>query len=343
MKDKIINVAIIGTGFGALVHLPAYMYNEHYNVIGIYGKSYDKTLQIANKHNIMAYKSIQEIIDDEAVDMVSIASIVSEHYDMAKSFIGNKKNILLEKPMAMDVNEALHLVQLASKYNTNVAIAYEHIYDPSWQQAYDLIRSKQYGEIRSIQIEYNFTYWNSENSERKYDWYSNKDLGGGMKGGHLSHVLRIVDYISNGQINNIYGKTFIEVPKHYDDKGILRTQTAEDTVVAIIELNNGTPVYVNLSAARSRNFKKVMIYTEKAQIEISDPRKIIVYDWNNTVCLNQIDPKYLITDYKKDFRINSFVKLLDDFYRKYYLDSKENYIVDFNKGCVLQKLLDQIE
>lgn len=342
MDQNKLNVAIVGTGFGAIVHLPAFIHNPHYHVVGIYGRNYTKTAAIAKEHGIQAYRSLEEIEEDVSVDMVSISSIVCEHFEMAERFMKSKKNILLEKPMALNATQTERLAHLAKQYGNYTAVGHEHTYDSSWQFLRQIVRDKCYGAIRSMQFEYSFAYWNNVDSKRKFDWFSQKEFGGGLKGGHFSHILRIVDFISEGQIKSINGQCFVEVPGHYDSEGKLQIQTAEDTVTATIMVGENVPVHVNISAARNETFKKVLINMEKAQIIISGQNDLKICNWKNELYQDRIDSKYLIVDYQEDFRINSFVKLLDDFYETYYEGKTENDIVDFAKGHELQNLLDQV-
>lgn len=340
---KKIGVAIIGTGFGGLVHLPAYMLSPYYEVIGIYGKNYKKTQKISLEYKIKPYRTLDEIIEDLDVLLVSISSIVSEHFTDCQRLMKFKKYIILEKPMALNGFEAESLGKLADRYRNRTAIVYEHIYDPAWRMVKKIVDCNMYGNIHSMYFDYSFTYWNSKNSARGFGWFSEKEKGGGIKGGHLSHVIRIVDFLTNGNIASICGKSYVEIPCRYDANGELCEQTAEDTVTALIELTGKIPVFVNISATRTETYKRVNVYTENSRIEIRGPREICIYDLDNKIIETLIDDEFLTEDYGGDFRINSFVEFIKDYYSKYLLDSKDNYVVNFSEGCALQKLLDKVD
>ena len=340
MKEKI-NVAVIGTGFGALVHIPAYHLNDKYNLVGVYGRNIDKASSVAKEYGIKVYKSKEEIALDSTVDMVSISSIVSEHISDVKMFL-NKKYIVLEKPMSINFEDANILKLLCEENGIKTAICHEHKYDPSWKYVKYLITSKQYGSMRCIYFNYSFTYWNSERSARKFDWFSLKQYGGGIIGGHLSHVLDLILYLDNAGIKEINGNGYIEVKEHYDANGEVQKQTAEDTVFASAMTYSGVPVYIDLSASRFETYKKVTIYTEKAKITICGQNEIKITNRSGEVIESDIPSDYIIKDYGKDSRLNSFMIFLDEFYMG-YIENKETSITDFNKGCIIQKLIDKIK
>jgi predicted dehydrogenase len=114
---KHINVAVIGTGFGELVHIPGYNLHPHYEMKGIWGRITEKTSEVAMKNNIHAYSSLEEILDDTKIDLVSIAAIPKLHYPYAKAAIDKGKHVILEKPMAMDSVESLALLSAAKQQN----------------------------------------------------------------------------------------------------------------------------------------------------------------------------------------------------------------------------------
>lgn len=339
---KILNVAIIGTGFGALVHLPSYKIHPMYRVVGIYGRNKEKTKRIAEQYSIKAYGSKAEIAEDHEVDLVSISSIVKDHLEDVKLFYGNKKYILLEKPMALTYEEACQIEELSKAGNTYTAVCHEHKYDSSWQYVKALISNKTYGNLRSIYFDYRFTYWNSLNSTRKYDWFSQKESGGGMIGGHLSHVLDLIQFIDTSGVKKIQGEGMVEVPYHLDKDGRKRMQTAEDTVQATVTMQSGTYVYINLSAARFEMKKTVCIYTEQAKILIEGQKQIHIYDINGNLITKKIPDEFCLRDYGDDLRLNSFVRLLEDLYQC-YVNDKSSDITDFEKGLITQKMLDSVK
>ena len=117
-EQKKIGVALLGTGFGQKIHLPALQIHPQVEVVAIYNRNLDKARSIASEHNIlMASNNLAEIYKSPKVDAVSISTPPFLHYDMAKDALDAGKHIFIEKPLNLNVYETKELYYLAQKKN----------------------------------------------------------------------------------------------------------------------------------------------------------------------------------------------------------------------------------
>lgn len=341
--ERIINVAVIGTGFGSIIHLPGYQKNDKYRLVGICGHTFEKADSLAKQYNIKAYKSVDEIINDNEVELVSIATIPYEHYEMVEKVILSGKNIVLEKPMAMNIEQSSKMMRLADEYGVFTALVHEHRFDPAKVYAKHIIKNNVFGAIRSIEIVKHMTYWNNIFSGRNYDWFSNMSLGGGMIGGHLSHQIDFLHYIDGIPLKFVSGRAYVEVKKRYS-KTLEReeNQTSDDTVFSIIETKSGIPVIINISASKFRALNYIKIFTSEGEIVISGQSKIEIFDKTGNLVANEIPMDFQIKDYGTDSRLNTFICFLDRFYDHYFRGIPQD-ITTFKEGHEIQKVLDSIE
>ncbi len=333
----------MGTGFGALIHLPGYLLHESYNVVGIYGPSFEKTTGIAKEYGIRAYGSYDEVINDTEVELVSIASIPGEHFMMAEKAILNDKHVILEKPMAMNTEQSSALLKLALLKNVYHAIVHEHRFDPSKQFARHLLKEKTYGDLKSIEIVKHMTYWKDSSSGRGYDWFADRERGGGMIGAHLSHQVDFLNFIEDGYIRYLGGRAYTEVKKRLSQAdGVLREHTSEDTVFAIAETFSGVPAFINISASRPKDVNHIRLFTTQAEITISGQNDIRITDNCGKVLCDKVAEEFCIKDYGSDFRLNTFVEFLERFYENYVMDIPRD-ISTFKDGNFIQSMLEGIE
>ena len=340
---KAINVAVIGTGFGELVHIPGYSLHPKYEVKGILGRTTEKTSEVAKKHNIQAYSSLEEILDDTEIDMVSIATIPKLHYPYAKAAIDKGKHVILEKPMAMDSAESLELLSAAKRKNVFHAIVHEHRFDPAKAFAKEILQSGRIGTLRSINIQKYMVYWSHPMLGRNYDWFSQKEMGGGMTGAHLSHMMDFLLFIADQGIKSVIGQSFTEVKERYcveTDK--MENQTSDDTVYAIIEMDGGVNCIVDISAARHKPEDKITLHCSEGSIRITGQNDIAVYDKEGKLLESSVPTRLCITDYESDFRINTFVVLLECFYQHYFNGMRQE-LPTFETGHTIQKALESIQ
>ncbi len=338
-----IRVAVVGTGFGAKVHLPGYLLNDKYDVRGICAHTPGKGQAVAEQYGIYPYGSIDEIAGDGEIDLVSIAAIPKEHFEFAAKAIRAGKAVILEKPMAICTGESKELLDLAKENNSKAALVHEHRFDPSKQYLKKIIETGEYGETRSIEILKHMTYWNTPDSERLYDWFADREAGGGMTGAHLSHQLDFLHFIGNGPLRQIQGFGFTEVRNRYDAKaGKYKKHTSDDSVYALAVTATGIPAAINISASKFIKIDHVRIFTDKGELRITGQDSIEFYSITGQREEMVIPAEFLIKNYQSDFRINSFVCLIDAFY-SYYYQNGEKRITTFHDGYEIQRELEQIK
>ena len=247
-KQGKIGVALVGTGFGQKIHLPAFQIHPDTEVVALYHRDLEKANSIALEHNIpIASDDLKAICTAETVDVVSISTPPFLHYEMAKLALEHRKHILLEKPLNLNAYETRDLYRLAQQKGLIAMADFEFRFVPAWQLLAEYLQQDYVGDIRLIKIDWLVT--SRANPERAWNWYSLKEQGGGALGAIGSHVF---DYISwlFGEIGMISGYLGCTIPQRPDpkDNNQLKPVTADDTSLIMLELTNGIPVNVSLSS-----------------------------------------------------------------------------------------------
>jgi predicted dehydrogenase len=121
-----------------------------------------------------AYGSYEEMLDDEKVDVVYIATPHAFHHRQTLMCLEKKKPVLCEKVFAVNKNEAQEMVDAARQNNTFLMEAFWTMFQPSFTQAMEILRSGELGKIKMVRSEFAFNApYDTEN--RLY----NVKLGGG--------------------------------------------------------------------------------------------------------------------------------------------------------------------
>ena len=115
-KSKKVKVGIIGLGYWGPNLLRNFITIPNAEVVygcDINSNNFKKLIWLyPSVKFIMDY---QEIIKDESIDLVVIATPLSTHYKLARGTLIAKKHVLLEKPMTKTGKEAKELIKLAKK------------------------------------------------------------------------------------------------------------------------------------------------------------------------------------------------------------------------------------
>jgi len=145
-----LRVAVVGAGFIGPVHVEA-LQRIGVKVAGILGVSDEESRAAARKLGLpKAYRSLEEVLGDEAVQGVHIATPNRLHYPMAKAVLKAGKHVLCEKPLAMNSTESRELVELAGKSGRAAGVNYNIRYYPLCLEAADVIRRGDLGDVYSV-------------------------------------------------------------------------------------------------------------------------------------------------------------------------------------------------
>lgn len=143
-----IGVAIVGTGFMGWVHVEA-LRRVGVRVEGICGSTHEKSQTMAKKLGLRrAYASLEEVLDDDKVQSVHVATPNRLHFDLAQRVLERGKHVVCEKPLAMTSSESAELVQTARQHpNVAAAVNYNIRYYPLCLEARHLTRTGRLGDV----------------------------------------------------------------------------------------------------------------------------------------------------------------------------------------------------
>ncbi len=89
----------------------------------------------------------KDIINDESIDAVVIATPVSTHYMLAAEALEAGKHVFCEKPLTQSVEEGVKLVDLADEKGRTLMVGHTFVYTAAVNKVKDLINSGELGDI----------------------------------------------------------------------------------------------------------------------------------------------------------------------------------------------------
>ena len=122
----------------------------------------------------VAYGSYEALVNDPKVDAVYIATPHSHHHEHTLLCLNNKKPVLCEKAFALNLNEAIEMVNCAKANNTFLMEAFWTMFQPSFKKAMGILNSGELGKIKLVRSDFAFNAPYIED-KRLY----NTKLGGG--------------------------------------------------------------------------------------------------------------------------------------------------------------------
>jgi predicted dehydrogenase len=143
-----VKVAIIGLGSVAqLVHLPNLSKIKAVKIQSVAEIKASRRKAIAEKFNIPeSYKDHHELLEKSEVDAVIITTPTGLHKEIAIDCLNAKKDVLVEKPIARNYNEASAMVQAAKKNKKILMVGMNLRFRPDTILLKSLIQSGEIGE-----------------------------------------------------------------------------------------------------------------------------------------------------------------------------------------------------
>ena len=244
-----LGVALIGTGFGQKIHLPALQIHPRTQPVAIYNRDRAKAQAIAAQHDIpLASDSLAEILAAPAVDAVSITTPPAVHFEMAQQAIAAGKHILLEKPLNLRATETRELHRLAAAKGIVAAADFEFRCVPAWQLLAEYLEQGFVGKLRLVKIDWLVA--SRASPDRAWNWYARKDEGGGVLGAIGSHSFDYLHWLFGG-VRRLSARLSTAISHRPDpqDGNRLKPVDSDDSSLLMLELADGTPCQIALSSA----------------------------------------------------------------------------------------------
>jgi predicted dehydrogenase len=344
--DKI-GVALVGTGFGQKVHLPALQAHGRIEVAAVVNRDRSRAEAIAATHGIpQACTCLEDAIALPSVQAVSISTPPFLHYDMAIAALNAGKHILLEKPTTLNQSQAQTLYDLAKQKNLAATMNFEFRYIPAWQRTWELLQENYVGTVRYVKVDWLVA--SRADSSRPWNWYAQKDQGGGALGAIGSHAFDYITWLF-GEIRSVSARLTTAIPSRPDpvENNVLKPVTSDDTCNILLELSNQVPVQVSLSSvALQGRGHFVEIYGDRGTLILgSDNLADYVHGFTLRGSQNgqpletlEIPDRLAFSKTWTDGRIAPIVRVIDRWVAS--MDAGEMLTPSLKEGVYSQQLMD---
>jgi predicted dehydrogenase len=209
-------------------------------------------------------KKESELPADKRMDFVTIVTPNFAHFAPAMMAMDHGFHVVIEKPIAFTLDEALQLKKKAAETGKILCLTHTYSGYPLVKQAKQMVKQGAFGKIRKVWVEYP-QGWLSKLSEREGNaqaaWRTDPKKSGksGCMGDIGTHAAHLAEYISGLKITQICADLNILVEGRIldDDGGVL------------LKFENGAAGVLMASqvAAGEENGIKIRVYGEKGGLE----------------------------------------------------------------------------
>lgn len=217
------------------------------------------------------YASFADLVREEAqrpaadrLDFVVVVAPNHVHFDAARTCLEGGFNVVLDKPIALDLGQARELAAIVKRTGKVLALTYNYTGHAAVKQARELVRSGALGEVRKVMVEY-VQGWLSAGIERdghkQAAWRTDPARSGASGcladiGTHAEHLLRYVT-----------GRTITEVAAELTS--FVPGRQLEDDANLLLRLDGGArgTLAVSQVALGEENRLSLRVYGTKASLE----------------------------------------------------------------------------
>lgn len=229
-----LTAAVVGTGFIGPVHVEG-LRRAGIHVAGILGSSPGKSQSAAQQNSLpKAYDSFAQVLADDAVDSVHLATPNVLHFEQAAEVLKAGKHVLCEKPLAMNSVQTAELVAIAAASGLAAGVAYNIRFYPLCHEAASQIHSGQSGDVLHVTGSY-VQDWLLYDTD--YNWRVDAKAGGQLRAvaDIGTHWLDLVQFITGQNVVSVCADLRTVHPTRQRPVGTTETFSGKDATKRLTE------------------------------------------------------------------------------------------------------------
>ncbi|NCX47649.1 MAG: gfo/Idh/MocA family oxidoreductase [Verrucomicrobia bacterium] len=231
-----VKVGVAGVGHMGKEHARIYSELQEVELVGVHDSNPDTARKIAAKCKTRAFGSLEEMVD--AVDAASIVTPTTTHLAIAEPFLKRGKHVLVEKPIAMDTEEARKLVDLAEKHGAKLAVGHVERFNPVL-----VALEERLGRPRFIEA-------------HRLSPYPGRSTDIGVVMDLMIHDLEIILHLVRSPVTSV------------DAVGIPVLSKGEDIANARIRFANGCVANLTTSRISPEKLRKIRVFQDDAYLSL---------------------------------------------------------------------------
>lgn len=224
--------ALVGCGRIAVNHIKAVV-NTNLELVAICDKNlkaidllFEKTQYKNNPERFVDYKDMIDAHPD--IELVAIATESGLHAEIALYCISKGINVIIEKPMAMSMDDADKIIEASKKNNVKVEVCHQNRFNLSIQKTRKALEEGRFGRLSHGSIN---VRWNR--NKQYYDqapWRGKWSSDGGCLMNQCIHGIDLLRWMMGDEIDEVYGVTKRQFHDYLE---------CEDVGMAVLKFRNG--------------------------------------------------------------------------------------------------------
>ncbi len=233
---KNLRVGVVGVGYLGKFHAEKYAKMKDVELTGVVDINQSTAQQIANRFDTRPYTDYRDLMGE--IDAVSIVVPTPQHFAVAREFLENNVDVLIEKPMTTTLEEADELIRLSESRGLIVQVGHLERFNPAVVALKDIVKQPMFIESHRLSI------------------YQTRGTDVSVVMDLMIHDIDIVLNFVRSDVQSIHAAGIAAVSEHIDIAN------------ARLEFSSGCVANVTASRISTRNERKIRLFQKDAYISI---------------------------------------------------------------------------
>ena len=285
---KVIRAMVVGCGRVAQ-HYKWFLSKGYVNGIAVVGACdthLDRAEKFCRPFGARPYQDYRQALSEVQPDLVLLLTESGKHYMHAVDIISRGCNIIIEKPVALIPEHAHDLDRLATKGGILCCVAFQNRYNKSIRRLKEVVDANVLGRISTIAVRLR---WCRHQDYYEDGWHGTWAMDGGVISQQAIHHIDVLNWLFGPveEVSAVCGRR-------------LNSLEAEDTLVAIVRMENGSFATIEATtAARPADYEaSLSVVAEKGLVEVGGLALNKVETWT----LQGEDEKFVKMNYSEEVR-----------------------------------------
>lgn len=267
--------ALIGCGRISINHIHAALENnlQIIAVCDVVPEHMEQVLEkyhLAGNSRIKRYTDYLQLIAENEIDLISIATESGSHAEIALECIERGIHVIIEKPMAMSLQDADRIIELSEKKGVKVSACHQNRFNDAVQEMRKALEAGRFGKLShgSIHVRWNR---NKEYYEQA-SWRGTWKQDGGALMNQCIHGIDLLRWMMGDEIEEVYGVTRQQFHGYLE---------AEDVGMAVVKFKNGAIATIEgTTNVYPKNLEETLyLFGEKGTVKLGGKSTNIIDVW----------------------------------------------------------------
>ncbi len=194
---KKMGTAIVGYGGMGNWHAERILKSDVVELTGVYDIR-EERIELAKSRGIHAYESLEAILADQNVELVTIATPNDVHEELVIAALNAGKNVICEKPVTITMDSLERMIEAAEKNKRRFSVHQNRRWDADFLSMKQIYDSGEIGKVINLESRVHGSRGIPS------DWRKHKEYGGGMLYDWGIHLIDQVLMIFGWDVKSVY-------------------------------------------------------------------------------------------------------------------------------------------